>query len=400
MKKTVLACLVVLVSAMTASAAFDDSDKAVLRKSADQLETRLRAATVLEGKSLTLLPVGGDCEGYVERLLLGAFVNAGHTCVVSNDEKTDARFKRILKELRWDEAQVSLKSVDPGTIDELGKLKSTQVLIEARVAVARNVRRRKSTAEVNLLAYAIATKQYVWSVNLVVDEKGAVVFPSAKSAKVVVNPSSLNVAVRPYRGDAVLDEFVLPAVRGELVRLGYTVEGYRTPDVLFSFTTSKSVFDKAGDWYLYDGNVHAVVQRLKNGTSEDKRLIAEKTFEAHGPRGLGDRQAAKNIASSLAGELIGWARINLTADLVGLSAVTFEVPLASAVTVASDVARPEAIRKAAAGMKGVRVAELISQDNAKGLFTYRIVYETAVYPGGYFNALCLACPELMDGLSD
>ena len=396
MKTSLMMGLAVLVTALTASAAFDDSAKAVLRKTADQVETRLRAATAIDGKAVTLLPVRGDSEGYFERLLIGARVNAGQTCVISNDEKADERFKRILKEIRWDEVQTTLGTIDPKTVDELGSLKSTQILLEARVSVVRNERRRMSTAEVNLLAYAITTKQYVWSVNLVVDEKGAVVFPSAKSEKVAVKPAMLNVKIVAGKDDAALNDFILPAVRGELVRLGYTVEGSRTPDVVLAFDTTKSVFDKSGNWYLYDGTAHALVYRVP----AESGLIAEKTFDAHGPRGLGERQAAKNVAAGLSGALVGWARESLTPTLVGLSAVTFELPLGAAVGSAEDLARPEAIRKTAAGMKGVRSAELVAQDNDKGRFSYRVVYETAAYPGGFFNALCLKCPDLFEALVD
>ena len=133
-KRVVIFCALALISPVVASA-FDAQEKEALRVVADVTEKGLRGAGELDGKAITILPIKGDQDGYFERLLIGAFVKAGKTCVVGNDEKGDVRFKRILGEIKWDERQTTLKSVDPATIDVLGRLKSTQMLIEGVLGI-------------------------------------------------------------------------------------------------------------------------------------------------------------------------------------------------------------------------------------------------------------------------
>ena len=144
-------CAIAAMASLVSAADFDAAAKASIRKSVAAAEAQFRSAPALDGKAITLLPVKGDSDGYCERLLIGALVNAGKTCVVSNDDKKDERFRRILKEIAWDERQTTLKSIDPRTADELGHLKSTQMLIEARLDVVRHGRKRRAVAELDIL---------------------------------------------------------------------------------------------------------------------------------------------------------------------------------------------------------------------------------------------------------
>ena len=99
MKKRVVAFCALALMTPVMTVAFDAKEKDALRIVADATEKGLRGAGELNGKAITILPIKGDQDGYFERLLIGVFVKAGKTCVVGNDEKGDARFRRILGEL-------------------------------------------------------------------------------------------------------------------------------------------------------------------------------------------------------------------------------------------------------------------------------------------------------------
>ena len=185
MKKTVCAAVALLALGASA-AAFDATERDIVRKAVSAARERLRTASALDGKAVTLLPVKGDDDsGFAGQLLMTALVEAGKTCVISNDEKNDERFKRILQEIKWDERQTTLKSIDPATADELGRLKSTQILLEARFDIVRRGRKQRPVAELGLLAYSVATKQFVWAADVAADAGGRKwPDPSAVSVKV------------------------------------------------------------------------------------------------------------------------------------------------------------------------------------------------------------------------
>ena len=298
MKRLVLiGCAAAL--ALTASAEFDAKAKATLRETATQAGTRLRGATALGEKAITLLPVKGDDGGYFEGLLTDAFVGSGRTLVVSNDEKKDARFKRILKEIRWDEAQTTLKSIDPMTIDTLGKLKSTQILVESRVDVSKK-KNGRYMVELNLLAYEIETKRFVWSTNLVVGDAAAGGVPSKIRAKLEVAGN----------GEESHNAAALLAIelKQQLVDLGLVVDGAEKPDVVIKAEVLRTVFDKTGTYLVLDGTVILSAE----GRGAEKRLLGRQTLSARGTRGLGELAAEKNLVSGMAAETGKWLKENVS----------------------------------------------------------------------------------------
>ena len=296
MNKLLILSVLAAALAMPVRAEFEADAKRALREAAVQAEAKLKAANALGQKAITLLPVKGDDAGYFENLLVGAFVNAGRTLVVSNDEKKDERFKRILGEIKWDEKQTTLKSVDPATIDALGKLKSTQVFVESRLEVTKR-KSGKVAVELNLLAYEIETKKFVWSVNLAPD--GAVSSSPKIRAKVVTK----------YNGKESCEAAVLlnAEVRQQLVDLGYVVDGVEKPDVVVQLDVLRTVFDATGSYQVFDGTV----QVTATAQGPEKRLLGQQTMSARGARGLGELAADKNLVVKLAEKTGTWAKETL-----------------------------------------------------------------------------------------
>lgn len=297
MSKMMILSVVAATMAMSARAEFEADAKKALRETAVQAEAKLKAADALGKKAITLLPVKGDDAGYFENLLVGAFVNAGRTLVVSNDEKKDERFKRILGEIKWDERQTTLKSVDPATIDALGKLKSTQVFVEARLEVTKR-KNGKVAVELNLLAYEIETKKFVWSVNLAPDGQ------AATGLKIRAKVETT------YNGKASGDAAVLlnTEVKQQLVDLGYVVDGVENPDVVVKLVVLRTTFDTTGSYLVYDGTVQ--IEATAQGS--EKRLLGKQVLSARGARGLGELAADKNLVVKLAEKTGTWAKETLS----------------------------------------------------------------------------------------
>lgn len=286
-------CAVAAMAALVASAAFDENERSAVRRAVSEAQTRLKSAGALDGKAITLLPVRGDSDEFAERLVIGALVNAGKNCVISNDE-TDERLKRILETIKWDEAQTTLKSIDPKTVDELGRLKSTQILLEARLDVFHRGRKRRAVAELNLLAYEVKTKQYVWTADIAVDASGRV-WPDPSEYNVKVSFTAAEDDAAPIAGLAAT------VVRNQVAGYGYRVDAEGIVDLELSSHFAQEVFDKSGEYIVLKGVARA---RLASKTGDG--VLYEKTFEAKGKRGLGTSEALKNLSDVLSDQIRKW----------------------------------------------------------------------------------------------
>ena len=372
--------------------AFTDAEKTAVRREMVQAEAAFRTATALNGKALTLLPVRGDEQAFAEELLIGALVKAGKTVVVSDDNQKDARFKAILKEIRWDERMTTLGAIDPATVDLLGKLKSTQILMEAKLDFDRS--KRHPAATLSLLAYAIETKQYVWSADLVPEAKPAGVLPS-----VFVRPAKvpLAVAVVSKGASAQVAEGLAVALRAAILKENLGVlDGTRAPEVTVMLDTATSTFDKTGSWFVLEGATKIDVKMAGDAA----RRLGTTEISARGARALGQPEAAKTLVAALDKEVSPWVKNVLTGAAVEVEAVEFVLERGETVEGAEDLAAAEAVRKALAGMPGVRGVVLTKQDNAKGVFVYRAVYEKAKYPGGFMNAAYVAHKNVFKPFED
>ena len=367
--------------------AFDANEKEALRSLAKKSEAALRTANALDGKAITLLPVRGDADGYFERLLVGAVVNSGKNCVVGNDEEKDARFRRILGEIKWDERQTTLKSVDPATIDRLGSLKSTQVLLEAVLDVEKKGEKEVSV-ELNLLAYAIETKQYVWSVNIAdgTVERAKTI---TQSQPTTPSPEAVRVNVVACGGLApIVAHQAAAEARNALAKAGYVVDGGDEPDVVVSVSAGREVLDRSGDWFVYRGVVH-----LKTEIKGPKpRFMAEKEVVGTGRRGLGETFAEKNLADALVPGIAKWVKDSVDEGSVGLRVSLVELRMDEPVKSAGELALQSAFCKAAYAETGVRSVRLVSQDSEKGAFTFRVVFDAERFPDGFLNTLMVKNP--------
>ena len=293
MKKTVCAAIALLALGASA-AAFDATERDIVRKAVSAARERLRTASALDGKAVTLLPVKGDDDsGFAGQLLMTALVEAGKTCVISNDEKNDERFKRILQEIKWDERQTTLKSIDPATADELGRLKSTQILLEARFDIVRRGRKQRPVAELGLLAYSVATKQFVWAADVAADAGGRKwPDPSAVSVKV---------SFAPGEGAEGLAASLGVAVRDAVAAWGYRVDAAGAADLALEFSLERSTFDKTGGWFVFDGAAKA---RLASVAGDG--VLHLKEFSVRGPRGLGEKEADASLSAVMSKDILAW----------------------------------------------------------------------------------------------
>lgn len=382
------ACAAMAAGAMTTQATFDAEDREALRAAAEEVQLKLKTARTLDGKAITVLPVKGDRDGYFERLLVGAFVGADKTCVIGNDEKKDARFKMILREIKWDERQKTLKSVDPKTIDELGKLKSTQVFVECRVMVHPDAKGRNRVVEADILAYAVESKAYIWT--LLVNSKNERGTPMAEESPAVgADNNAVRVKVAVEKGNAVfVASAAYTALCNELGKAGYVVNGKEEPDVLVSVVCAREIFDQSGEWIRYRG--HLGVRAEVCGANA--RHLAQKSVIETGARGLGEVEAERNLAEKTSVKIGEWVRDVLSRADLGIRIVMATLKTGKVVS-ADELKIQKMFFESAKAAKGVRSVHLVKQDSATGTFTFRVVFDADQFGDGFMNEMVAEHPD-------
>ena len=396
-----------------APAAFDSLEKQALRSAAAEVAAALRKTDGLSGKAVTLMPVRGDRDGYAERLLVGALVNAGMTVVVPNDEN-DPRFRKILQEIKWDGRQVRLGSIEPATVDELGRLRSTQVFVEAAVDLKRSApgENPSAEAELDILAYAIATKSYVGAANKVCKAEKPVAPPpppppsawteTAVGCKIV--PVRVKISKKPRDPESeALAGRIDTAVRGALSDAGYDVSaGAEVRDTVVladetvTLEVSRTVYDKSGEYEVHEGKVDVSVCRKARGGA----VLAGKTsVEERGARKLGPASADKDLAGKLAGPVVEWLKKTLERGAPDVCAAELELRLAKPISTAADAATVDRFLQPFSLLDGVRFHKLAMRDDAGGRLRFFVVYDRSKFPGGFVPAYFAAAPELGDLLA-
>lgn len=397
-KKTALT-LFAAVAMSAVAAEFGVEERNALHDVSEQAKARIAGAAALDGNTITILPVRGDRDGYFGGLLLNAFVNAGKTCVISNDDINDARFRRILAEIKWDERQTTLKSIDPATADELGRLKSTQILVEAVVDLFK-AGESQYGAELNMLAYAVETKQYVWSdsIRCMPTQPPPPPNPTAYEAgHTTPSPSSIRVNVVSADGDAeIVKDKVAFALCNAFSDVGYVVNGKEPPDVVVSVSAVRNEFDKSGDYVVYDGTLRMVAR----AAGSIPRFLGEKTVHGRGKRGLGEVEAEKKLADELAKGAGEWARGSFKDCELGIRVAMVTLEIGRAVKSVEDLELQGNFHDAAVAEKGVRSVRLLSHDPDKGEFVFRVVFDRECFTDGFLNTMMLRNPEWKLGCSE
>lgn len=152
-------CAVTMIGAPSAQA-FSDDVRQALQMAAEDARSQLAASGLPRDQTISILPLAGDRNAYVEGLLKNAITAAGLTYV---EGRQDPFWEEVMKEVEWDERKEDM--LDPTTITRFGKLKSTQLLMYGTIRSAGQDGQRVFV-EIELHVSAIETKQHLWGTML------------------------------------------------------------------------------------------------------------------------------------------------------------------------------------------------------------------------------------------
>lgn len=330
-----------------------------------------------------ILPIHGDDDGWLAGQMKIALTEAGKNCVEGRD---DPMWDIIISEMTWEKRKEPY--LDAATCEAFGRLQAAKVLISGTMRLTA-MGERRWRGEVELHATELATKKHLWGKLFVYPVKPhpAVLQPPVE----VACPLNVGVAVEAESGMERVADDVETWVLGRLVDLGYRVETGKGDDLSLSLEVEGSLYDQTGEWKTYKGELKAKLE-LKGA---EARLLGKANFPARGEPGIVPN-GERNLAYDMETQLGTWLKRVLDSDVLGFVSSRLAFTLANPLEGGKDFTRLETLRKTIEGMPGVRSVKLAGQDNDAGTVSYRVVYESEGYPGGFVNMLYAAHPELLD----
>ena len=141
-----------------AAAAFGESERQAFAAAMADVSASLRASAIPDAAGVSVLAVRGDRDDTVAGFLKIAVTDAGKTYVEGKD---DPMWEAVVKELAWDERKGEAGFLAPKTIDAIGSLKASNVLLYGVVRECSQSENRVFV-ELELHATDVKTKQHVW----------------------------------------------------------------------------------------------------------------------------------------------------------------------------------------------------------------------------------------------
>ena len=164
-----------------------------------------------------------------------------------------------------------------------------------------------------------------------------------------------------------------------LMKGGFRIDP-SAPDLTVSARAATDLFDKSGNYYVYDGRATMRVTRER-----DSSLIGEKTVSARGDRKLEKKKALESAGSKLASATRAWLTQQAKPANAGVTSVKLVVERAWRLGSDSRYARD--LIKTVTSIPGVVSCRQVSHDYKGRKMVFRIAYIEDNFPEGILNRL-------------
>lgn len=171
------------------------------------------------------------------------------------------------------------------------------------------------------------------------------------------------------------------AVQGRLTAEGYTIAD-TLPDVNLYLEAEAKVFDKSGNYYVFDGEVETEANLLVAG-----KMLGTTTINARSERKLGREEALRALAEKLEDQLVPWVQDTLSAGKVGLRASQVTVTGTRWTTTAGMSRYANRFVRKVRKVPGVVDVRVVEQDFDAKRLGFRVTYQRDSFPSGLVNYL-------------
>jgi len=154
-----IAAAMLAIQAPAADASFGEGERQAFAAAAQgDVLASLKALPVPAGTRFSVLAVNGDRDDAIAGYLKIAVTDAGKTYV---EGREDPMWDAVVKELGWNELKSEAGLLDARTVDKIGSLQATDVLIYGSVRACEKTENR-IFVELELHATEVKTKKHVW----------------------------------------------------------------------------------------------------------------------------------------------------------------------------------------------------------------------------------------------
>ncbi len=144
--------------ARAADASFGEGERQAFAAVMSDVAASLRSSGIPDSSGVSVLAVAGDRDEAIAGLLKIAVTDAGKTYVEGRD---DPAWEAVAQELAWDDLKGKAGFLNPATLDKIGSLKASNVLLYGAVRACSQTENRVFV-EIELHATDVKTKQHVW----------------------------------------------------------------------------------------------------------------------------------------------------------------------------------------------------------------------------------------------
>ncbi len=170
-------------------------------------------------------------------------------------------------------------------------------------------------------------------------------------------------------------------IQGRLTAEGYTIAD-RLVDVSLYLEAEAKVFDKSGNYYVFDGEVETEAKLVVAG-----KMLGTTTINARSERKLGRADALRALAEELEDEVVPWVQQTLSANQVGLRSSHVTVTGTKWTNNRSMSNYANRFVRRVKKIRGVVDVRVVEQDFAAKRQVFRVTYQRDTFPSGLINHL-------------
>lgn len=238
---------------------------------------------------------------------------------------------------------------------------------------------------------AVAGLACVWTTGCQTVTTGRVGQPAAQDSiegvqAILGEARRLNIMVLATGGDPVKTDPVAQAVKtgveGRLAEKEFNLDA-GAPDVTVTLGVQHKLYDRAGEYCLYEGTVDASVTRTR-----DRQVLGQQVIPVKGTRQLGDDNARRDLGEKMTAATADWVVKAATSGANDLAAVDITIRRPWRPFSGSDMASyARLFVEQVPRVRGVLTCRLVSQDAEARTVVFRVVYYRQEVPEGILNRL-------------
>ncbi len=191
----------------------------------------------------------------------------------------------------------------------------------------------------------------------------------------------LNIAVA-VTGKSPVAERVRLRIEDGLAEKAFALNR-RDPDVDVNVAVNYTLFDRSGNYFVFEGTANALVTRPHDG-----QVLGREVINARGDRRLGEDLALQSLGDKMGAAAAEWTVRTVTSGIGDFAAADIVISRPWRLFPGSDAARyAQRFIEVVSTIPGIKWCRLVRQDLGSRELVFRILYIRRDVPEGILNRL-------------